>query len=112
MLSQTENSLNTAARYFSILLLLLLVCVPSQALDPDIKVSQYAHTAWLLQDGYFNGAPRAITQTTDGYILIGTRSGLWRFDDSRFLVTIPCRTTKLLRKPSDAMRRMPHHLCF
>jgi signal transduction histidine kinase/ligand-binding sensor domain-containing protein len=84
MQSHSHYFSTAAARYFSILSLLLLASVPSQALDPDIRVSQYAHTAWLVQDGYFNGAPRAITQTTDGYIWIGTQSGLWRFDGLRF----------------------------
>src|SRR5258708_40116827 len=79
MQSHSHYFSTAAARYFSILSLFLLACVPSKALDPDTRVSQYAHTAWLVQDGYFNGAPRAITQTTDGYIWIGTQSGLWRF---------------------------------
>ena len=54
------------------------------ALDPDVNILQYAHTAWLVRDGYFNSTPRAIAQTSDGYIWIGTQSGLLRFDGSRF----------------------------
>lgn len=64
--------------------LLVLVALPSAALDPNLKVSQYAHTAWRVQDGYFSSAPRTITQTSDGYLWIGTQSGLVRFDGSRF----------------------------
>jgi signal transduction histidine kinase/ligand-binding sensor domain-containing protein len=55
------------------------------ALDPNRQISQYAHTAWRLQEGVFNGAPTAITQTADGYLWIGTQAGLVRFDGVRFL---------------------------
>jgi hypothetical protein len=41
----------------------------SRAVPPQ---SQCAHTAWRIQDGVFSGAPNAITQTTDGYLWIGT----------------------------------------
>ena len=64
---------------------LLLALVPlSVALNPDRQISQYAHTAWRIQDGVFRGAPHAITQTTDGYLWIGTEAGLVRFDGVRF----------------------------
>ena len=59
------------------------------ALDPDRRISQYAHTAWRLRDGNFPGAPSAITQTTDGYIWIGTVAGLLRFDGVRFVPFAP-----------------------
>ena len=55
------------------------------ALNPDRRVSQYGHTAWRVQDGYFAGSVSAITQTADGYIWIGTESGLFRFDGMRFV---------------------------
>ena len=54
-------------------------------LEPGKHVSQYGHTAWRLQDGYFSGAPTSITQTRDGFIWIGTRSGLVRFDGAKFV---------------------------
>jgi signal transduction histidine kinase/ligand-binding sensor domain-containing protein len=38
-----------------------------------------------MQDGYFQGAPNAIAQTTDGYIWVGTETGLLRFDGVRFV---------------------------
>jgi ligand-binding sensor domain-containing protein/signal transduction histidine kinase len=40
---------------------------------------------WRVQEGYFNGTPRAIAQTTDGYLWMGTESGLLRFDGSQFV---------------------------
>jgi ligand-binding sensor domain-containing protein len=38
-----------------------------------------------MQDGFFNGVPTAIAQTTDGYLWIGTQAGLLRFDGVRFV---------------------------
>ena len=69
-----------------ILLLLLCVCpdLAARALDPGKRISQYAHTAWRLQDGAFSGAPNTIGQTRDGYLWIGTDGGLVRFDGVRF----------------------------
>jgi signal transduction histidine kinase/ligand-binding sensor domain-containing protein len=63
----------------------LLLCVSATALDPSRQISQYAHTAWRIQDGAFSGAPYAITQTTDGYLWVGTEGGLVRFDGVRFV---------------------------
>jgi PAS domain S-box-containing protein len=42
-----------------------------------------------VRDGAFAGAPTAITQTTDGYIWIGTFSALLRFDGVRFVPFAP-----------------------
>jgi PAS domain S-box-containing protein len=69
---------------------LLLVALPrALALDPDRRISQYAHTAWRVRDGAFAGAPSGITQTTDGYVWIGTHAGLLRFDGVRFVPFAP-----------------------
>jgi Mn2+/Fe2+ NRAMP family transporter len=38
-----------------------------------------------VQEGVFNGTPSSIAQTTDGYLWIGTNSGLIRFDGVRFV---------------------------
>jgi Signal transduction histidine kinase len=58
--------------------------VPICALPQEQRLSQYTHRAWLVRDGFFNGAAMTITQTTAGYIWVGTTSGLYRFDGSRF----------------------------
>jgi len=62
----------------------LLVPRPASALEPKTRIAQYRHTAWRVQDGAFESAPNAIAQTADGYIWIGTGSGLVRFDGVRF----------------------------
>jgi len=55
------------------------------ALDTSRQISQYGHTAWRIVDGVFAGTPNAIAQTTDGYLWIGTQTGLTRFDGVRFV---------------------------
>ncbi len=62
---------------------------PANALDPNRRLSQYGHTAWRMQDGVFPGSPHAVAQTTDGYLWIGTESGLVRFDGARFVSWTP-----------------------
>jgi ligand-binding sensor domain-containing protein len=64
-------------------LFLPLATSSAWSLDPDRHISQYGHTAWRIQDGFFGGRARSITQTNpdhDGYIWIGTETGLFRFD--------------------------------
>jgi len=67
------------------LLLLLLAPAPAAAVDPERHISQYGHTAWRIQDGFFDGAPYSIAQTADGYLWIGGANGLLRFDGVRFV---------------------------
>lgn len=67
----------------------VLVCSSANAVDPDQRISQYGHTAWHMRDGVFAGAPTSIAQTEDGYIWIGTFSGLLRFDGVRFVPFVP-----------------------
>jgi len=71
------------------------LCVQVSALNPDRKISQYAHTAWRVQDGYFNGPPTVFAQTADGYLWIGTRAGLMHFDGVRFVPWTPPPGKKL-----------------
>ena len=49
----------------------------------SLTITQYVHTSWTANEG----APadiRALAQTTDGYLWLGTRLGLFRFDGLRF----------------------------
>lgn len=62
------------------------------ALDPAKAISQYGHDAWTTEKGLPASAIFEITQTTDGYLWIGTPGGLVRFDGFRF-VTFSQRDT-------------------
>src|SRR5713101_4008282 len=61
-------------------LVLLACCTCAFALNPDLDVSQYAHTAWRIRDGFPKGLVLSLAQTPDGYLWLGTEFGLFRFD--------------------------------
>ena len=61
----------------------LVLCPRAFALNPELNVSQYAHTSWKIRDGFFKGRIRSIIQTPDGYLWLGTEFGLLRFDGVR-----------------------------
>jgi signal transduction histidine kinase/ligand-binding sensor domain-containing protein len=60
--------------------IMLACCSSVSALDPALDVSQYAHTAWKIDDGFTNSEITSIAQTPDGYLWLGTELGLYRFD--------------------------------
>jgi signal transduction histidine kinase/ligand-binding sensor domain-containing protein len=55
------------------------------ALNPALEISQYAHQGWTIRDGFIQSSIYAITQTPDGYLVLGTYTGLARFDGVRAL---------------------------
>ena len=55
------------------------------AFDLTSHISQYGHTVWRVQDGYFGGDVNGVTQTKDGYIWVGTQTGLYKFDGVNFV---------------------------
>ena len=71
------------------------------ALDPSLDVSQYSHTAWRVRDGFGNGPLHSIAQTHDGYLWLGTESGLLRFDGARAVLWQPPRDEHL---PSNVVQ--------
>jgi signal transduction histidine kinase/streptogramin lyase len=88
-------------RSLLISMLSLFLVATCRALNPKNHITQYAHTAWRLQDGFFNGAPTAIAQTKDGYLWMGTESGgLFRFDGVRFVLWTPPEGAKLVNSRS------------
>jgi signal transduction histidine kinase/ligand-binding sensor domain-containing protein len=56
------------------------------ALDPNLRLTQYIHNTWKIQDG---SAPAAdiisIAQTSDGFLWFVSARGLYRFDGIRFV---------------------------
>jgi ligand-binding sensor domain-containing protein/signal transduction histidine kinase len=57
------------------------------AIDPNRTMSQYVRQQWGVESGFPRGPVYAIHQTADGYLWIGTASGLIRFDGLNFTLT-------------------------
>jgi signal transduction histidine kinase/ligand-binding sensor domain-containing protein len=55
------------------------------ALNPAKSLTQYSLTVWTQQQGLPQDTIRAITQTTDGFLWLGTDEGLARFDGYEFV---------------------------
>src|SRR5262249_24387954 len=72
-----------------VLACLLLACPFAFALNPALDVNQYAHTAWKVRDGFFKSGIYPIAQTPDGYLWLGSESGLLRFDGVRHVLWQP-----------------------
>lgn len=71
-----------AARYLAIAMA-LASGAPASALNPEIRLRDYNHATWTSRDG----APaeiRSMAQTPDGWLWLGTSTGLFRFDGQRF----------------------------
>ena len=63
--------------------MLLGMCRHCLALNPELDISQYAHTSWRIRDGFPKGAVSSIAQTPDGYLWLGSEFGVVRFDGVR-----------------------------
>ena len=80
-------------------LIWLILCgaVSAWAVNPKVRISQYGHTAWRIQDGFLSSKPVSIAQTADGYLWIGGPGGLFvRFDGVRFVPWTPPPGKQLL----------------
>jgi len=64
-----------------------------------LDVSQYLHTSWTAQDGYFRGIGGSMAQTADGQIWVLSANGLLRFDGMRFGEWAPPKGESLPGKP-------------
>lgn len=75
------------ARVLRLLVLLggaLAVVAPIYALDPSLALTQYIHRIWQVTQGLPQAAIYSIWQTHEGYLWLGTQTGLVRFDGVRF----------------------------
>src|SRR5215472_633894 len=82
-------------------LIVLLGSPPARALDPSLDISQYAHTAWTVRDGFSLGNIYALAQTPDGYLWLVSEFGLFRFDGVRTLAWQPPAGQHLPEKPTS-----------
>ena len=81
-----------AFRALAFALLLLGAPEAAQALDPGKAITQYMHDVWQTEQGLPQNTVTAVAETPDGYLWLGTREGLVRFDGVRFTV-FDTRTT-------------------
>lgn len=90
-------------RVSSFIVVVFLLSTPALALNPMLRIGQYAHTAWTLRNDALKGYPRSIAQTVDGYLWLGTELGIVRFDGTRFVPWQPPSGASL---PSDSVVRL------
>lgn len=80
-------------RRFAAILLLLLSVVPDARSEPGVTGRFVNYGA---ADGLPSNTVYAITQDTEGYLWVGTRGGLSRFDGIRFQTVLPDRRVNAL----------------
>jgi signal transduction histidine kinase/sugar lactone lactonase YvrE len=78
----------SASRISGLLLCWVLTLQPEAALalDPARLATQYGLDTWLTRDGLPQNSVKAIVQTRDGYLWLGTWGGLARFDGVHFTI--------------------------
>ncbi|HUP03665.1 MAG TPA: two-component regulator propeller domain-containing protein [Bryobacteraceae bacterium] len=87
-----------------------LLASSALALDPQKSLTQYSRTVWTQQLGLPQDTIRAIAQTPDGFLWLGTDEGLARYDGYDFAVynnvnsDIPANSvTTLAATPDDSL---------
>src|ERR1700734_2955835 len=77
---------------------LCLALSAAHALDPNKRLTQYAHTAWRIQDGYLPNTPFWLSQSKDGYLWVGGKRDVWRFDGIHFTPWAPPIAASRIRR--------------
>jgi len=72
------------------LVLTILRVTPARALYPDRTLTQAFHRVWQLPQGLPQATIYAVMQSHNGYIWLGTPTGLIRFDGVRFTTIHDC----------------------
>jgi signal transduction histidine kinase/ligand-binding sensor domain-containing protein len=93
-------------RFLSLCFFISFLCSFVSALDRDRTLSQFHHTVWTAK----NGAPSqisALAQTEDGYLWIGSASGLFRFDGVEFEPFVPPAGVSLPSRNIVALQATP-----
>jgi ligand-binding sensor domain-containing protein len=88
-------------------LLLIAAAIPARvyALDPAKTLTQYVHRIWQVQQGLPQASVYAIVQTRDGFLWLGTETGLVKFDGVRFTTIDDWPATRSLRWPRPPTTR-------
>ena len=69
-----------------ILSIILFGAMPGRmfALNPQKAISQYGHSFWIRENGLPSNNVRVVLQSQDGFLCLGTASGLFCFDGISF----------------------------
>jgi diguanylate cyclase (GGDEF)-like protein len=81
----------------------VLLADPARALNPDEHFHDYAKTTWSLEQGLPQITVSAIAQDRDGYIWLGTQSGLARFDGIEFSSYTPASDPEI---PGEQIQKL------
>lgn len=93
-------------RILLVWLITLPLCAPLFGIEQDRRVDQLLHASWIAKDGA-PGEVQALAQTTDGYLWLGTATGLFHFDGVRFQRYEPQGGQHLLRRNVTALLAVP-----
>jgi len=89
MSTGVKNGPHLCRLLFPIVLALTIVLASNStalALKPSLKVTQYTHQAWRIQDGSLPAGMFSITQTSDGFLWFLSLPGdIYRFDGYQFV---------------------------
>ena len=83
---ERSSLLRSVCRFILVLMGTLGSVAIAPALDTTKLLSQYRVDVWHVRDGLPQESVRAITETSDGYLWLGTQAGLVRFDGDHFRV--------------------------
>jgi signal transduction histidine kinase/ligand-binding sensor domain-containing protein len=72
--------------WFLVFLILLSIRRTCAGLEPTTPLADYGRQSWVMENGLPQNTVHALTQTSDGYVWLGTESGLVRFDGNSFAV--------------------------
>jgi signal transduction histidine kinase/ligand-binding sensor domain-containing protein/ActR/RegA family two-component response regulator len=76
-------------------------------LDPSRPVAQFTSTGWDVSAGLPQNSVQAITQTSDGYLWVGTADGLARFDAATFTPFTHANVPELFSDTVTSLREFP-----
>ncbi len=87
---------------------LLIALAPAAVLanTNDRTINQFVHTAWTEKDGVPANI-LSIAETTDGFLWLGTRQGLYRFDGVTFELYRP-ESGAFRYRPVNSLRALPN----
>ncbi|MCP4155250.1 MAG: hypothetical protein GY757_46420 [bacterium] len=71
---------------FLFLLMAVVSLHPLFSLDPNRELSQYMHDSWGMEEGLPQNSVMSILQTGAGYLWVGTKKGLARFNGRELAV--------------------------